>query len=142
MDFAGRLALRPGDANAYSNLVVRLQLVTDSTLCRALIERFALVEAVALPAWQRLASLTPADPAIQCEAANAFYLMGYDADALRFVDQALAIDGHFITAWELKAALTENAGERRAVLEHILKIDPGNRYAVDHLIVMGRPGGT
>ncbi len=67
------------------------------------------------------------------------YSLGEDENAREWVDAAIALDEKFVPAWELKAALCADPAERRAVYEQLLNIAPGNRTAVDALIVLGRP---
>jgi hypothetical protein len=129
----------PRDENAVSNLVVRLQLVSDAAVLEQLAAQFALCPHVALHVWRRLSTLKADDPGALVKAGRAFYGMGLDEEAMPRVDAALAMDEKYIPAWELKSALCADAKERRAVFERILEIDPGNRMAVDNLIMMGRP---
>jgi hypothetical protein len=58
---------------------------------------------------------------------------------LGLVEQVLASDPRSVAALELMAALTPEAHERRVIFERILAIEPGNRVAVDNLIMLDRP---
>lgn len=137
--YAIRVTQLPDNENARSNFILRLQLVVDPDVLRALANRFALNPEAAVPVWRRLATLSPDDMKVKLEAAYVFYSNGIDADALRLVDEVLALDEKVIAAWELKAALCADPKDRRRIFESILKIDPGNRTAVDNLIILGRP---
>ena len=138
LSFAQRVAQFPQDANAASNLVLRMKLVQDGNACRELARRFALEPAVAALAWKRLGELaTTAEGML--EAATGLYAQGADEMALPLVDGALELDEKYLEAWELKGMLCRDAGERRMVYEKILELDPGNRGAVEHLIMLGRP---
>ncbi len=139
MPYAVRVTQFPQNENARSNLVLRVQLTADSEMLRSLANRFALNPEVAVPVWRRLASLRSDDMQLKLEAAYYFYSNGLDVDALRLLDDVLAADENFVPAWELKAALCADAKDRRNIFEHILKIEPGNRTAVDNLIILGRP---
>lgn len=76
---------------------------------------------------------------ILLEAASALYSNGLDEPAMQYVDQALALNSNSIPALQLKAALTPDPLDRRKIFEDILKIEPGNRIAVDNLILLDRP---
>lgn len=136
---AARLAQFPREENARSNLVLRLQLCSDVDVLRALAARFPFQPEVAVLVWRRIAAVEQGNAATLLEAAGIMYSLGMDDDSRQLIEQALKLDDRNIAAWELKAALLPDAAERRAVYEQILKIDPGNRAAVNHLIVMGRP---
>lgn len=139
LPYAIRVSKFPRDENAVSNLVVRLQLVNDAQVLEQLAVQFALSPQVALHVWRRLATIKADDLAALVQAAKAFYSMGMDEDAISNVYAALALDEKNIPAWELKAALSADPAERRRTYEHILEIEPGNRGAVNSLIVMGKP---
>lgn len=134
-----RVSQFPHNENARSNLVLRLQFVTDAAVLRTLAGRFALNPEVAVPVWRRLGKLQPDNMSVKLEAAYVFYSSGIDTEALQLVDDLLAFDDNFVPAWELKAALSADAKDRRHIFERILKIEPGNRTAVDNLIILGRP---
>jgi len=136
--YARRLSQFPADDNAYSNLVVRLQLVSDVAELKLLAQQFMLAPEVAVVIWRRIAMLAEKDPGGLVEAASAFYANGVDAEAIALVTKALEFDDRVIAAWELKAALTPDQVERKQILERILEIEPGNRRAVDNLILMGQ----
>lgn len=138
---AARVAQFPRDENARSNLVLRLQLCSDVEVLRALATRFPFQPEVAVPVWRRIAAVEQGSALTLVEAAGIMYGLGLDDESRQLVDQALQLDDRNVAAWELKAALLPDAAERRAVYEQILKLDPGNRTAVNHLIVMGRPKG-
>ena len=134
-----RYAAALTSANAYSNFIVRLQVCDDQAVLRTLAREFSLLPEICLPVWGRMAALTADDPAMLVEAATAFYRHGYDEPALDLLLQALQLDDRCLTALELKAALTQDPYARRLVFEEILRIDPGNRVAVDNLIILDRP---
>lgn len=139
LPYAARVSQFPRDENAVSNLVIRLQLVTDVDVLQRLASQFALSPQVSIHLWRRFAALKEDDPAALVCAAGAFYGMGLDEEAIPRIDAALALNEKFIPAWELKAALTADPAERRKIYERILEIEPGNRTAVDSLIVLGKP---
>lgn len=136
---AQRVSQFPQNENARSNLVVRLQLITDVILLKTLARQFALSPEVSWPVWRRIAALSIEDSAMLLETASAYYRLGADDDARCLVDNVLARDEESIPAWELKAALCADPVRRREIFERILKIDPGNRTAVHNLIILGRP---
>jgi hypothetical protein len=136
---AQRVAQFPRDRNAYSNLVVRLQLVTDGDVCKAVIERFPFQPEVTVPAWRRLVQLMPDDAAVQVSAGSAFYTTGLDDEAAACVEAALAVNEKFVPAWELKAALTQSPAERIRIFQRIVDIEPNNRTAFDNLIMLRPP---
>lgn len=139
LPYAQRLAQLPDNENARSNLVIRLQLCSDPVMLKMLASRFPFQPEVAVPIWQRIAVLEKGNAAGLLEAAGVMYSLVYDKDAAAWIEEAIALDAECIRAWELKAALTADPRERRAVYEHILKLEPCNRSAVDSLIVLGRP---
>lgn len=139
LPFATRVSQFPRDENAVSNLVVRLQLVSDEHVLEQLATQFALSPQVAFHVWRRLTKIKADDPAALVQAARAFYSMGMDEDAMSKVDAALALNEQYIPAWELKAALSADPAERRRIYERTLEIEPGNQFAVNSLIVMGKP---
>ncbi len=139
LPYAVRVSQFPRDENAVSNLIVRLQLVTDAAALEQLAAQFALSPQVALHIWRRLAALKSDDPEALVQAAGAFYSMGMDEEATACIKSALDLNQQFIPALELKAALTADPRARRQIYERILEIEPGNRTAVDNLIMMGRP---
>lgn len=139
LPYAQRLAQLPHNENARSNLVLRLQLTSDGDMLRELAARFIFQPEVMVPVWRRVAELEKENPRGLVEAAGVLYSVGLDDEAGEWVDAAITLDKNFVRAWELKAALCADPGERRAVYEHILQIEPGNRTAVDALIVLGRP---
>lgn len=105
----------------------------------AVARQFAHVPEIALPAWHQAVELKLDNLGVLIEAASAFYANGIDVEAEHLVEMALELDARSIDAWQLKAALTADPQARRQVFEHILQIEPGNRVAVDNLILLGRP---
>lgn len=125
--------------NARSNYIVRLQGTTDVAVVRGVARQYGLTPQISIPAWLRVAALSGDDAALLLEAASALYSQGMDEIARQLIDRTLEADSKSIPALELKAALTPDPLMRRRVFEEILKIDPGNRVAVDNLILLDRP---
>jgi len=128
----------PTNANAYSNFVIRLHLINDLKVLRELAQLFLLSPAVAVLVWRRFGVLSNNDPQGLLEAASAMYSNGIDEEAIRLLNVALELDEKYIPALELKAALTADGAERKLIFERILKIEPGNRRAVENLIMLGQ----
>lgn len=136
---ARRYASAPTSENARSNFIVRLQITTERELVRGIARQYVLTPQIAIPAWLRVAALADEDTALVLEATSALYSQGMDEAAMSLVARALEINAKSIPALELKAALTPDPLERRRIFEEILKIEPGNRVAVDNLILLDRP---
>ena len=137
--FAQRLAQFPSDANAYSNLALRLQLVTSLEPCGELLQRFGVYPHVTYLVWKRVVQIAGEDEGTLLSAAQAFYAMGEDEEARGVLDGVLERNGECVTAWELMAMISADVETKREIFERILKIEPGNRMAVDNLIMLGRP---
>lgn len=136
---ARRYAQSPASANAHSNFVVRVQCCQHADALLALTREFPLVPEISLVAWQRLTRLNPKDRELTLNAAQAFYAHGYDEPALALLNGLLERSPRDLPALELKAALTADPLERRLIFEEMLRVDPGNRVAVESLILLDRP---
>ena len=153
LPYAQLAAQAPGSANAVSNFLVRLQLVADVDVCRELAVRFALQPLVAASAWGRVSALAQergvkggegaaadgVDGGMVLMAAHGLYMLGIDDAARAAVDMVLGAEPDNVGAMELLAALLPEASEQRRVFERILEVEPGNRRAVESLILLGRP---
>ena len=139
LSFAQRLAQFPSDANAYSNLVLRLQLVSKLEPCVDLLQRFGLYPHVTYLVWKRVVQIAGEEEGALLFAAHAFYAMGEDEDARAVLDGVLERNAESVAAWELMAMISPDVEMKREIFERILKIEPGNRSAVDNLIMLGRP---
>lgn len=137
---ARRYASMLDSENARSNFIVRLQVTHDTDLLQRLAREHGLVPEIILPVWMRLEQLLPENEELLLEAAAVFFSFGYDEDAHERVERVVAARPTWVPALELKAALTPDVRERRMVYEEILRVDPGNRRAVDHLIVLEKSG--
>lgn len=137
LGFAQKLTQFPGDKNAWSNLIVRVQLLESADACRELLNRFSLYPDISVPLWVRLAHLEKDNFKTVFSAASASYAMGADEDALELTEVLLEAQPDHLEALELKALLTPDSVTKKEIFERILKIDPGNRVAVDNLIMLG-----
>ena len=137
--YAQKFAQSPQSENARSNLALRLQLIGSTEDLKVLAKRHFADPHVSVMIWQRIIALNPESPPVLTEAGSVYYMNGYDEMAGESVEKALGLDETYIPAWELKAALCREPGERRQIFDQILKIEPGNRNAVDNLIILGRP---
>lgn len=136
---ARRYAQSPGSENARSNFIVRVQCCQNIEALQTVAREFPLAPEISLLAWQRLAALRPHERDFVLGAAQAFYTHGYDEPALALLNGLLEHTPHDLPALELKAALTADPLERRRIFEEMLRVDPGNRVAVESLILLDRP---
>lgn len=124
--------------NAYSNFIVRLQLTHSPNILRRLILKHGLVPEIIIPLYMRLEQLSENAPDVTLETAAIMYSFGFDEEATARVDQVLETQPDFVPALELKASLTPDPLKRKHLFDEILRIDPGNRNAIENLIILER----
>lgn len=124
--------------NAYSNFILRLHLTQNPNLLRRLILQHGLLPEIIIPVYMQLEQISGHAPDVTLETAAILYSFGFDEEATARVEKVLATQPDLVPALELKASLTPDPRERRRLFDEILRIDPGNRNAIENLIILER----
>ncbi len=133
-----RYAGSPQSSNAYSNFILRLHLTGNPNILRRLILQHGLIPEIIIPLYMRLEQLSEHAPDVTLETAAILYSFGFDEEATARVDKVLAAQPDYVPALELKASLTPDPRERKRLFDEILRIEPGNRNAIENLIILER----